>query len=404
MGADPGDYSVDPDELDEIVGELAKTETALETLTADLDRQVKKLQETWDGLAAKAQTEAHEEWTNGMNACRTALAELRAAARLAHGNYTDAVTANLNLWRQSDEDRRRGRGVRQRRRGTLHGQPAGRAPLQHADREAGRLRCDGRRRQVLGGLRRQLRQRREGGVGAANDIVDAFATLGVLTATTVENHRKANAGSVYGKPPPVYDGSGNLPEGPVDVPEYTPPSALGSDNEDLPEFWNHVVDHLQGWTWPSADTGLLREAATAWKTLGDSVDRLTSYCDTAATMFQGQKSPEVPLAIDAVNDLKTQLTEGAAEFRAIGQSCSDFADQVEQTREVIKGFLQDQAIEAGISVAAGIIVGIFTFGGGAAAGGGIAAWRAVACARKIITALKALKAVKAVADIARAAP
>jgi len=100
MGADPGDYSIDPDELDEIVVELERTETALETLTDDLDRQVKKLQETWDGLAAQAQAEAHEEWTTGMKACRSALAELRAAARLAHGNYTGAVTANLNLWRQ----------------------------------------------------------------------------------------------------------------------------------------------------------------------------------------------------------------------------------------------------------------------------------------------------------------
>jgi hypothetical protein len=77
MGADPGDYSIDPDELDEIVGEPEKTETALETLTADL-----------------------EAWTNGMTACRTALAGLRAAARLAHGNYTGAVNANLSLWRQ----------------------------------------------------------------------------------------------------------------------------------------------------------------------------------------------------------------------------------------------------------------------------------------------------------------
>lgn len=71
---------------------------------------------------------------------------------------------------------------------------------------------------------------------------------------------------------------------------------------------------------------------------------------------------------------------------------------------MIKDFLTDLAIEAGISVVAGVIVGIFTFGGGAAAGGGIAAWRAVACARKIIAALKALKAVKAVTDIARTAP
>ncbi len=44
-------------------------------------------------------------------------------------------------------------------------------------------------------------------VGACNDLVDAFAPLGVLTATSIDNHRKANAGSVYDKPPPVYDGS-----------------------------------------------------------------------------------------------------------------------------------------------------------------------------------------------------
>lgn len=241
-------------------------------------------------------------------------------------------------------------------------------------------------------------------VGAGNDLVDGLATLGILTATSVENHRKANAGSVYGKPPPVYDGSGSLPEGPVDVAEFTPPSALGGDNADLPEFWNHVVDHLQGWTWPNADTGKLREAATAWKNYGDSVDRLTSYCDTAIAMFQGQKSPEIPLAIDAAKDFKQQITDAATEFRAIGQACSDYADQVENTREVIKGFLQDLAIEAGISVAVGVVVGLFTFGGGAAAGGGIAAWRAVACARKIIKALTALRAVRAVAAVANTLP
>ncbi len=34
-------------------------------------------------------------------------------------------------------------------------------------------------------------------VDGMNDLVDAFATLGVLTATSIENHRNANAGSVY---------------------------------------------------------------------------------------------------------------------------------------------------------------------------------------------------------------
>jgi WXG100 family type VII secretion target len=98
-GGDPGRYSIDPDELDEIIADLEKCETALELLTADLAKQMKTLQETWEGLAARAQEEAHEEWTAGMVAMRTALADLRAAGRLAHGNYTGAAQANLTMWR-----------------------------------------------------------------------------------------------------------------------------------------------------------------------------------------------------------------------------------------------------------------------------------------------------------------
>jgi len=97
---DPGTYSIDPDELDEIITDLEKCETALELLTVDLAKQIRALQETWEGLAARAQEEAHEEWATGMVAMRTALAELRAATRLAHGNYTQAAHSNLTMWRQ----------------------------------------------------------------------------------------------------------------------------------------------------------------------------------------------------------------------------------------------------------------------------------------------------------------
>jgi DNA-binding Lrp family transcriptional regulator len=183
-----------------------------------------------------------------------------------------------------------------------------------------------------------------GAVGACNDLVDAFATLGILTAASIDNHRKANAGSVYGKPQPVYDGGALPGDGPVDVSEYTPPSALGGDNEDLPDFWNLITDYLEGWTWPGADTGRLRQAATAWRTAATCILGLTSYCIVAVSMFQGQRSPEIPLAIDATNDLKTQVTDLAAELRAIGDACDDYATQVEQTRAAIRGFLTDLAI------------------------------------------------------------
>lgn len=93
-------YTVDPDELDEIVGELETCERTIETLTAAYEKEMRTLQETWEGLAAEAQVEAQAEWEAGMRAMRSALADIRAAARVAHGNYTGAISANLTMWRQ----------------------------------------------------------------------------------------------------------------------------------------------------------------------------------------------------------------------------------------------------------------------------------------------------------------
>lgn len=229
-------------------------------------------------------------------------------------------------------------------------------------------------------------------VDCLNGVVDSFATLAGLTEQSVENHREANIGSVYLKPPPVHHGTTYPSGGPVDVRHYTPPTCEGGDNQDTPDFWNEIVDHLQGFAWPNADTGRLKTAGAAWKNIGDDLGRLTWYCDHASGELADQKSPEVPLAREAYRDLESAVTELAQELRSIGQACIDYADQVEEHREVIKGIVRDMAIEAGVSVVAGAIVGFFTFGGGAAAGGAIAGWRIASAARKILAALRALKA------------
>jgi WXG100 family type VII secretion target len=98
--ASPGDFAIELDELDDIVGDLEACEHDLALLVADLDRQLAVLHGTWHGLAATAQREAHEEWSRGMTAMHAALAELRAAARLAHHHYGDAATTNVEMWRR----------------------------------------------------------------------------------------------------------------------------------------------------------------------------------------------------------------------------------------------------------------------------------------------------------------
>ncbi len=91
-------FTIDPDELDAVVADIARTETALETLTNDIERQVAKLHESWEGLTAVAQREAQEEWEQGLMIMRQALAELRAAAEQASRNYAEAADANRSMW------------------------------------------------------------------------------------------------------------------------------------------------------------------------------------------------------------------------------------------------------------------------------------------------------------------
>ncbi|MFC7492698.1 MULTISPECIES: WXG100 family type VII secretion target [unclassified Nocardioides] len=93
-------FAIDVDDLDAVIFDLERTEQRLESLTSDLAAQMRTLHETWAGLAARAHVEAHEEWTTGMVAMRQAMADLRAAARAAHGNYSAAAEANRSMWEQ----------------------------------------------------------------------------------------------------------------------------------------------------------------------------------------------------------------------------------------------------------------------------------------------------------------
>ena len=131
-------------------------------------------------------------------------------------------------------------------------------------------------------------------VAAFAELTTAYGNLALLTATSGANHREANRQSVYKK--------GDRPAGDDKEPQpeivsiYTPPSSLGGDNADMPEFWNLIVDHLQGYAWPSADTGKLREAASTWRAAAGTIDRAPSYATVASSQLGRQRSPEIAFA------------------------------------------------------------------------------------------------------------
>ena len=74
----------------------------------------------------------------------------------------------------------------------------------------------------------------------------------------------------------------------------------------------------------------------------------------------------------------------------MGEACDEYAATVEEHRAIVEAILADLAVEAGLTLAAGAVIGFFTVGSGAAAGGAIAGWRIVAAAKKVLSTLRAL--------------
>lgn len=93
-------FSVDLDVLQHVVGSLDSFGRTLATRLAELQDAVDALQADWQGEAADAQAVVHAKLAAGAADLHAALVELHAVASNAHGNYSRAVAANQQMWRQ----------------------------------------------------------------------------------------------------------------------------------------------------------------------------------------------------------------------------------------------------------------------------------------------------------------
>ncbi|MFC5177901.1 RNase A-like domain-containing protein [Nocardioides taihuensis] len=200
------------------------------------------------------------------------------------------------------------------------------------------------------------------------DLVIALATLGHLTEASLSRHHAAEQASII-PGAVVYEGGTLAPGSYASVLRATPPTSLGGDATSLAPAQEWLLDQLEGIFWPSADTDALRAAANTWRHAGDGLARLADYADTATRGLEGQLSPEIPLALDAVADVAAGTTDLATQFAALGDACDSFAANVEARREELLALLAELmeiAVEGAlISIAAGVITG----GTGAGAAG-----------------------------------
>lgn len=214
---------------------------------------------------------------------------------------------------------------------------------------------------------------------ALADLTHAFIGVGRLLDRTGDNHARAESAAA-GHPVLGYDG-GSLHEGAyVRVQVAAPPSSLGAQEPSLGTVDRWILDQVEGFAWPSADVDLLQSAGSAWRRAASSTAGLADQLDIAVTLVERQRSPEVPLAVDALADLTSIIGDVAWQLGNVATACEDYADAVTGARERTRALLGEvaQMIVEGAAlsvVVAGLSGGL---GGGATLAAAIARVRAVA--------------------------
>lgn len=221
------------------------------------------------------------------------------------------------------------------------------------------------------------------------ELTHAFIGLGRLLRASGANHDDAEAASVAVS---AYTGGSLDEDDYVRVSPTSPPSSLGANPVPLGAVETFILDHIEGFVWPGADVDLLRDAATAWRQAGAAVADLDTHCDLAAGFLEHQVSPEIPLALSALEELRSLVGDTADELIAVGTSCEEYADAVRATHERTRALLTEigQMVVEGAVISA--VVGGITGGIGAGAAGSAALARIGAQAPRFHALLVGLRA------------
>lgn len=228
------------------------------------------------------------------------------------------------------------------------------------------------------------------------DLTDSFAGLGRLVAASGANHEAAeaaNAGLDSGAF--RYDGDSMPEDDYARASPRQPPTVLGAQPATFDDKRQWILDHIEGFVWPGADTERLRDAAQTWRTAADGVTDLTTYCDVVVDHLAAQESPEIPLALAALDELRSLVESTSGDLAAIAGACDGYAAQVEDTHARLHALLDEilQMVVEGIVIS--VAIGVITGGAGAAAGGAATVARVAAQSPRFHAIISALRAAAA---------
>lgn len=230
-------------------------------------------------------------------------------------------------------------------------------------------------------------------VGSLAELTHAFIGLDRLLSATGAHHSAAEAAAA-GKVV-AYTGRGLTEDAFVRVSLSAPPSSLGADEPSFGAVDRWILDQVEGFVWPGADVALLREAAHAWSRAASGVGLLVDHVDVAAAMVERQRSPEIPSALASLTDVRTLVSDVAAELAALAAACEDYAAAVEDTHSRTRALLAEVGQMVVEGAALSVVIGGLSGGLGASATAAAAVARVRAHAPRFHALLVGLRATTA---------
>ncbi|KAA8884300.1 WXG100 family type VII secretion target [Nocardia colli] len=93
-------FTVDLQELEQIIARLSGLAGFIAEHLDEIDDKIATLRGTgWEGVAAQAYSEAHEQWIEGAREFTDGIRDMSDAAKSAHTAYTEAADTNTKMMR-----------------------------------------------------------------------------------------------------------------------------------------------------------------------------------------------------------------------------------------------------------------------------------------------------------------
>lgn len=214
---------------------------------------------------------------------------------------------------------------------------------------------------------------------ALADLTHSFIGVGRLLEASGLNHASAESASA-GPAVSAYVGGSLDEDSFVRVRPAVPPSSLGTQEPSFGPVDAWILDQIEGFVWPGADVAKVRGAAAAWRRAAASVAGLTDHLEIAKAFLGHQRSPEIPLALAALDELATLIGDTAWQLDSLAAASEEYAAAVEEAHDRTRALLAEIGQMAVEGVAISVLVTGVTggLGGGAAAGIALARIRAYA--------------------------